>query len=568
MIFPVLVVGAIVFGVVMFVRSRQDVAAPSAAQVGSTIRRLFQYALLLGVVALVAAGLSSVLAAALASGELASDRGSLALPLAYLSVGLPAGAVLALWVRREHQANPDEATTLAWGIYLSAMSAIALTVSVVSLIQVAEWLLRAESYSSGALARSLVWTAVWAVHWYLAAAAPQQRRLVWHRLFGSATGLLVGSIGLGNTIAAVLRQIVDSMSDTLAAADYNWTWRNGVAWLLVGGLVWAWYWFAHTLVPDRDTLPFHAYVLVLGVLSGLVTALAGLSGVVLDAFVWWFGDAEPTAREQFSSVPGATAAIATGLWIWWYHRTVLAPERQAGRGEVHRAYDYLVSAIGLVTSASGATILLVALFDTLSSEGSLASDSSGINLVIAALTAFLIGIPVWVTAWLPSQRLAKAEAGEANSRSRRVYLFLLFGIGGTIALISLIVVFFAVFEWLLDESGNVLREIRTPLSLVITIGSLSGYHWSVLRGDRAAFGFEASAIKSIMLIGDRDVGKELARVTGAKVQTIERADESHRLELEEIVEAIDGFVAASDGHPEASVLVVAVSTGTEVIPLT
>ena len=567
MIIPLLVVGAIIVGAVILVRSRQAGTASSGVEVGSTIRRLFQYALLLGVVVLVAAGLSSVVAAALASGELASDRGSLALPLAYLSVGLPAGAVLALWVRRQHQDIPDEAATLAWGVYLSVTSAIALTVSVVSLLEVFEWVLREGRYSSGALARSLVWTAVWAVHWYLAAAAPQQRRLVWHRLFGSATGLLVGSIGLGNTIAAVLRQVVDSMSDALAVADYNWTWRNGVAWLLVGGLVWAWYWFAHTLRPDRESVPFGVYVLAIGVLSGLVTALAGLSGVVYDVFVWWFGDAEPTAREQFSSVPGATAAIVTGLWIWWYHRTVLAPERGAGRGEVHRAYDYLVSAIGLVTSASGATILLVALFDTLSSQGALASDSSGINLVIAALTAFLIGIPVWISAWLPSQRLAKSIAGEANSRSRRVYLFLLFGIGGTTALISLIVVFFAVFEWLLGESGNLLRETRTPLALVITIGSLSAYHWHVFRGDRAAFESEAAAIKSIMLIGDRDVGKELARVTGAKVQTIERADGSRQLELDEIVEALDRFSEAFDGHSEARVLVVASNTGTEVIPL-
>lgn len=558
----IFLVVAAAIGVGLFVSLRRPSVEGTAEQVGSTIRRLFQYALLFGAVILVAIGLSSVLGEALSINEIAGDRRSLALPLAYLAVGLPAGLWLAAWVRRQHARQPLEAQSLAWTVYLTLSSFTALIVLVVAALRVFEGALGAESYSGDALARMIVWSGVWAGHWILASRAPRQQSLVWHRLAGSATGLVIGTVGLGNTIASGLRQLFDQMSGGLAAANYSWTWRNAVAWLLVGGLVWGWYWLFHTLRKDATSRPFQGYVVIVGVLSGLITALVATSGLLYDVLVWFLGDAESSAWKQFESVPGGVAALITGLWVWWYHRTVLAPVRtQGGRLEVDRVYDYLVEAAGLITAATGATILLVAFFDTFSRQGEVAGSASGINLVLAAVTAFLVGLPVWGVVWRRTQRLAATSSEETNATSRRAYLFLLMGVGGTTALISLISVFFSVFQSLLGETSNLLRDIRIPLALVITVGSLAVYHWMVFRKDRLTFPPESSGIRSIMLVGaTEEVGKAVAHQTGAKVQIVQRADEAAALELEEIIEALNGQVSER-------VLVVGTGAGTQVVAL-
>lgn len=560
----VILLVVIVVGVSLFAAARRPSTEGSVEQVGSTIRRLFQYALLFGAVVLVAVGLSAVLGQALSVNEVASDRRSLALPLAYLMVGFPAGVGLAGWVRRQHLRQPLEAESRAWRLYLTVASITALIVFVVSAIRVLEGVFGAENYSGDALARMIVWLGVWAGHWLLSRKAPTQERLVWHRLAGSAIGLIVGSVGLGNSIASALRQVFDQMSGGLVATYYSWTWRDALSWLVVGGLVWGWYWLANVLKSDRSSRAFQGYVVILGVLSGLITGLVALSGLLLDALVWFLGDAQPTVWEQFESAPGGVAALVTGLWIWWYHRSVLAPERAEGRAEVYRVYDYLVSAVGLVASTTGATILLVAFFDTFSRQGAIASSDGrgGINLVLAAVTAFVIGGPVWGYTWRRTQRLASESAGETNAVSRRTYLFVLIGIGGTTALISLISVFFSVFQAVLGETGNLLRDIRVPLSLVITVGAVAAYHWLVVKRDRRRYPPESSGIRSIMLIGaGPEVGKEVARRTGAKVETIGRADEVAPLTFEVIMESLEG-------QASEAVLVVATGSTVEVVPLT
>ena len=552
---------AVAVGVGLFFALKRPSVESAAEQVGSTIRRLFQYALLFGAVILVASGLSSVLGQALSFDAIAGDRGSLALPLAYLAVGLPAGLWLAAWVRRQHARQPLEAQSVAWTLYLTFASLTSLITLVVAALRVLEGALGAESYSGDALARMIVWFGVWFGHWVLASRAPRQQSLVWHRLAGSATGLVIGAVGLGNTIASGLRQLFDQMSGGLAATNYSWTWRNAVAWLVVGGLVWGWYWLFHALGKDVTSRPFQGYVVIVGVLSGLITALVATSGLLYDVLVWFLGDAESSAWKQFESVPGGVAALVTGLWLWWYHRTVLAPVRSQGRLEVDRVYDYLVAAAGLITSATGATILLVAFFDTFSRQGEVAGSASGINLVLAAVTAFLVGLPVWGVVWRRTQRLAATSGEETNAVSRRAYLFLLMGVGGTTALISLISVFFSIFQSLLGETTNLLRDIRIPLALVITVGSLAVYHWMVFRKDRLTFPPESSGIRSIMLVGaTEDVGKAVARQTGAKVQTLQRSDDVVALEFDDIIGVLNG-------HASERVLVVGTSAGTQVVPL-
>ena len=71
---------------------------------------------------------------------------------------------------------------------------------------------------------------------------------------------------------------------------------------------------------------------------------------------------------------------------------------------------------------------------------------------------------------------------------RRVYLILIFGISAIVAIITLLVIGYRVFEFVLDDlSGqSLLDRVRAPLGLLVATGLAAGYHFSVWRRDRSA----------------------------------------------------------------------------------
>ena len=403
-----------------------------------------------------------------------------------------------------------------------------------------------------------MWAIVLVAHWYVGESHPMPQRLRLYRLFGSAVGLFVGTIGLGNLVAFVLRRVYDSVSGGLLVNDYSWSWGDAVGWLIIGGAVWAWYWLANSLRRDADGALWSGYVLILGVFAGIVTAVSALAIVLFDTLRWVFGDATSDAVDHFSSVPGAVAALITGAWVWWYHRTVLAPVRIPGRGQAHRAYDYLLAAVGLVTTTTAVAVLIVAFFESFGSAPIARSDG-GLEVVLAAVTGLIVGVPLWMSAWRPNQRLVATEPSEMSSSIRRAYLFLVFGVGGVAALISLVVIFVSVFDALLDGSGNILREVDWPVAIVLAVGANAVYHWRVYRSERSSYTQE-SRLRDVLLIGaDDELARQVRETTGAKVQAIRRSDET-LLTVEAVADALRE-------NEEESVLVVSIDGGTRVVGL-
>jgi hypothetical protein len=238
---------------------------------------------------------------------------------------------------------------------------------------------------------------------------------------------------------------------------------------------------------------------------------------------------------------------------------------ESSRSETQRIYEYLVAAISLVASTVGISIVIVAIIDSLSK--SVIVGDSLINTLIGAATVILVSGPVWIRFWNQIQSFAKDSPDqELTSPIRRVYLFLIFGVGGIAAVVSLITIVFQIFDGVLSSNfgSNTLNEMRFALGILISTGIVAGYHWEIYRHEKdvdVAFG---APTKSVLLVGpvDNDFVNQLKLATGAQVTIWQRTDAG---DMSWPGEKVIELVQQTDGE---QLLVVLSSTGVTAIPVT
>ena len=260
-----------------------------------------------------------------------------------------------------------------------------------------------------------------------------------HHLVGSLIGLVTAAVGLAGLLAGALRSLLGLEGDVLVAGGPN-PMLGGLVTLVVGAPVWFIYWVRTAARRERDPL-WLAYVLLAGVGGGLVTAIAAASTLVFSVLVWLIGEPRSTdAADYFHNAPTAAGAAVVGLLVWWYHRAVLEEAGTEERTEVRRIFDYLMAAIGLLAAAGGLATLLVALIEAVTRSAQVFVDTSAVNTLLAAATLLAVGAPVWWLSWRRIQTAVRQDpADELTSPTRRVYLFALFGVGGVVAVIAVLV---------------------------------------------------------------------------------------------------------------------------------
>ncbi len=146
---------------------------------------------------------------------------------------------------------------------------------------------------------------------------------------------------------------------------------------------------------------------------------------------------------------------------------------------------------------------------------------------------------------------------EASSPTRRVYLFVLFGVVGVAALIALLVAVYQLFVDVVSGTlgGATLRNMRWGIGILAMAGGVAAYHWRVYQGERD---FAPSLQRrTILLVGLRDaaIRDALEDQLGCKVQQWPSVDLSPQGEwtldaVSAAVEAVQGneIVVTSDGQ--------------------
>ena len=117
LLFLVLVVAL----VVLAVRKANARAGRTATSDVTTLRRVFQYLLLYGLLVIVAIGISGLLGRLLETDVLVTgDESALARDLTFTVVGVPLFVAVALWSRRRLAEDADEARSFGWAVYVTA----------------------------------------------------------------------------------------------------------------------------------------------------------------------------------------------------------------------------------------------------------------------------------------------------------------------------------------------------------------------------------------------------------------------------------------------------------------
>lgn len=441
-----------------------------------TLRRLILYLLLFVLIALAASGVGGLLGRLFAaSGTIASgDTSSLALSLALALVGGPLGAVayLASW---RLLADPAERRATAWGIYVSAMYLASLLTAVSLGIGALAAAAGGDTGSwRSSLGHGLVWTGVWVWHrWILhhRGRGPVALAKVPHVL-GTAVGLVIG-LGAAIGVLAVLFEQATGTDGELAAVGAPW-WRAALGllvWTAGGILVWWWHWVREGTRELRTRLAAVGLV-ALGVAGSAMVALGG-AGVLLYVLLRLALERTDPVPVLLDPAPEALAAALLGTLSWLYHARVAGTRPEP----VPAAAGLAVSGIALAAAASGLGVVVNAALATATTR---LGGTDPTELLLAGLSSLAIGGPLWWFTWHPTR--------PADPQGRRIYLVLVFGASAVIALVTLLVIGFRVFEFMLGEAGGdgLLERVRAPLGLLVATGLVAGYHFALWRHARTA----------------------------------------------------------------------------------
>ena len=544
---------------------------PSAVRSAQpTVRRLIVYSLLFILVVVSALGIRGLLARALNAADVLAmgDRTDLALWLAFTLVGGPLAAGLwwALWRRLR---DDVERSATAWGLYVAGVYGVSLVVFVPALVRSASTLVEVGAGESltGSLATGLVWGGVWLWHrWMWRHPTRGPVRLAGMPLvLGQVFGLTLGMGGAYAALDGIFRTaLAELLGTTLVGAPW---WRpvlQSLLWVLAGIALWWWHWVRAGGQELRTGLSSVALT-VIGVMLPVMLALGGVGTTVYVLLRSFLDRTEPLV-ELLAPLAPAVAAGLVGLLVWPYHRAVASgfPPR------TQEACRLVTAGIALAVAASGVGIVINSVLAVFVSSLTLAGGSPR-SLLLGGISALVVGTPLWWAVWGPSRAGAPVPAAHA---ARRVYLVAVFGVSALIAVVTLLVIGFRVFEFLLGNSGAYLLvdRFRAPLGLLAATGLTAGYHFSVWSRDRSLLAVtapERPSIGQVVLVSGQHaqaLSTAIGAVTGAPVIVWTRADDVPEAEVEVPGEA--AITAAFCGVAAPRVLVVdGQGSGLTIIPL-
>lgn len=494
-----------------------DAAAGSAQR---TVRRLITYLLLFALVVVAAVGLSGLLERLLVAGtELATaDVAGLARSLAFALIGGPLAALL-WWVVWRRLADDTERASVGWGLYVSGAYMVSLVVATTNLLSTLSTLIAGQSQQwRPSLAAGVVWAGVWGWHRWMWR-HPRKRPLDLVEvptLLGAYFGLVIGA---GGAIAALSTLFDAALRGATAAATVGKPWwvsaLQSVIWAAGGALVWWWHWTHDGGRRLRGGLASVALIAV-GVLGAGVLTLGG-AGVVLFVLLRLAFDRTDAMDVMLEPLAPAIAAAAVGSLVWVYHRGLARDSSET----IRQGSRLVTSGVALVAAASGIGVIVNA---ALAMAATPLAGSGARTLLLGGISSLLVGAPVWWLSWKPLDRTSPAAPGTAGGpaawlNARRVYLIVVFGLSAVVAVITLLVIGYRMFEYFLGDlsGGSLVERIRAPLGLLVATGLVAGYHFAVWRHQRAVLTAAGTARK-------RSIGHVLL-VTGGNPAPLHRAIE-------------------------------------------
>ncbi len=504
-VLPLLVVG-IIIAIVVLVRRQHGGERETVGEPGlGTVRRLYYYVIAFVALMLAGNGAALLISYGIDSAASALTRSQTQLPLglALTLVGTPIWLLFWTLAQRSVQQFPTEVRSLTRKMYIYLVLIVSLALAVLGLLTLLRWAMGGIGLEGNAISWPVVWGALFAFHWRLESREGVHTELTrsLRRLYVylvAFAGLLMLSSSGGVLLVRVFRLAYHAIFEaTGRLLPYGPFWDDPVKeWgssVIVGGLVWAWYWF-YVVRGDLKSVLRHLY-LYFAVVGGAITTGASLSVLLYGVLRWIIGGTTmPAAVLHFEFLPAALSPLFIGVALWGYHWAVLRSETQVFPEMLRaarRSYRYMMAAIGLVTLAAGLVFLFslfIGLVAPQAREPLVEGDWWRRSLAVA-VTTLLVGTPLWGIYWSGAQREAMAGgAEEREALSRRVFLYAVFGAAVLAAVGSLSFVLYSIFQPLLGESTgtSALGDLKWGLGILLTTGAVGMYYWLVLREDHRA----------------------------------------------------------------------------------
>ncbi|EAR23904.1 hypothetical protein A20C1_05587 [marine actinobacterium PHSC20C1] len=534
-------------------------AAPAVGGV-QTVRRVITYLLLATTVIIAASGVSGLLDRLFSASrvEVSFDNYGLATSLASALIAGPLAALL-WWLTWRDAAMARDRASVVWPVYLMLMSTVALLTSTISLFTWASDAI-VSGWQPYGLAAGLVWALVWAWHYWMwrhPSKAPT-------RLPGAAPAIasLIGLTYAAGGVVWALGQLIDSAVDaalgSVVISDPVWQLvLQGLVWAVGGALLWWWHWLR---VGVREQSHGFANVLLVFI-AGIASFALFAAGIVvaLTAILELITASPQPLAVTLEPLGIAIANAVVGALVLVYHARIVT-----GRSAGVRSATKLASAgVSLAYAASGVGVIVNALLATSSSsliEGNIRS------LLLGGLSALIVGGLLWWVTWRPVEA---STTERVATPGRRIYLVIIFGLSALVALITLLVIGFQLFSFLLDSGSgeSFVERSRQALGLLTATLLVASYHFAIWRNDRHSDVADerVQRIGRVTLVASGDSAEIVDAVrasTGARVTVLQRADAVLR------EPDVAATVAALDGVEAAHVLVVAGVKGkVAVIPL-
>jgi hypothetical protein len=528
-------------------------SAPGRAQ--ATVRRILLFVILFALVTVAAIGVSGLLESLFVGSEVISgSQGTLARSLAFTVIGAPLAVLLWWWERRRLQ-DPAERDSVAWPLYLIAMSTTALVTATFALGTVLAVAAVGGRWRVGDLAVGVVWLIVWMLHRFVAqrpATAPT-RLVTVSGLIGSTFGLAVAASGAVTALAELLTPVLDGFAVPIVGSS-GWGGRvaQGLIWAALGALVWWWHWHRERAGRARGSFAAVVIVVIIGVsAAATVFATATLLWIGLRLL---FDRSTETVAEITAPLDLALAVALVAGVVWAAHGVVLS--RWTPR--VRDAARLVVSGVGLLGAAIGFGVVVNAL---LASITSVVVDDDPRTLLLAGVSALVVSAPVWWLAWRPTRRVTAAEAADP---ARRVFLVAIFGASAIVAIVTILLIGYRLFEAVLGSQSMdvVIERVRAPLGLLSATALVFAYHFTVWRADRRAVPSAPRPAfgRVTLMIDEGAAGDALVQrvraATGARVDVWPSAagepglSDAHADAVVAALGAVAAALAGADGAPQ------------------
>ena len=506
---PVALIGLIVYGIVVWRRRASEQARDDDDDdpgIG-TVRRLYFYVVAFVSLMMWATGvvliLQFVLDAVFGDAVIADSTTRLAAGVSLIVVGAPLWFLHWRYVQRAVVEQPVEARSVLRKLYIYITLAVAGSIIIYAVLNVLNWIFRADDFSGYDLAATVIWGVVWAFHWRIeegeGQATPEIRAI--RRLYiyiAALAGLVMLSLGVGRVLYFVLLAGYDALTATPLLGGDSGLWRDAMREMLAVAIVGAGIWTLHWLYMarrDYESVLRQVYLYIFAILGGVMTTLVALGIIIHEFLTWALGTyGADTVAQHFEFVPGSVATLAVGAALWAYHWHRVRHEASESGGatlSARRAYTYILAAIG-----TGA--LAVAVFMLVSAAVKLVLAQFGDVVVggdqwkrplINIITLAVMGAPVWGYYWRDIQRrVVDIEADEMGATSRRIFLFAMLGVGVLALLGSVSALLFMFLRDLLDAalSLDTLNDMSAPIAVVAAAAAFLPYYWAVYRDDQDA----------------------------------------------------------------------------------